>query len=184
MENKRKITVANRRLAKKRVQCLNEALCFVSSSVLADSLVLRNPLLRQAPNRYASCKKMKFGKHILLGLVSVTLFACDAVNHLHYSVQNRTYKNIRIHVPNYPIDPNQGEFSAKVDTIIEIKPNESLWVGTSLMDINFPWATKNIYKESPGICGLELIENDTLVELDCTKSSWKYKKRWSTLKIK
>jgi hypothetical protein len=43
---------ANRRLAKKRVQCLIEALCFVSSSVLADSLVLRNPLLRQAPNRY------------------------------------------------------------------------------------------------------------------------------------
>jgi len=42
---------ANRRLAKKRVQCLNEAWCFVSSSVLADSLVLLNPLLRQAPNR-------------------------------------------------------------------------------------------------------------------------------------
>jgi len=42
----------NRRLAKKRVQWLNEALFFVSSSVLADSLVLRNPLLRQAPKRY------------------------------------------------------------------------------------------------------------------------------------
>ncbi len=41
----------NRRLAKKRVQCLNEALCFVSSSVLAESFVLRNPLLRQAPKR-------------------------------------------------------------------------------------------------------------------------------------
>jgi hypothetical protein len=41
----------NRRLAKKRVQWLIEDLCFVSSSVLADSLVLRNPLLRQAPNR-------------------------------------------------------------------------------------------------------------------------------------
>jgi len=41
----------NRRLAKKRVECLNEALCFVSSSVLADSFVLRNPLLRQAPKR-------------------------------------------------------------------------------------------------------------------------------------
>lgn len=47
-------TGANRRLAKKRVQCLNEALCFVSSSVLADSLVLRNPLLRQAPKRWRS----------------------------------------------------------------------------------------------------------------------------------
>ncbi|MEC5395921.1 hypothetical protein [Bergeyella sp. RCAD1439] len=42
----------NRRLAKKWIQCLNEALCFVSSSVLAESFVLRNPLLRQAPKRY------------------------------------------------------------------------------------------------------------------------------------
>jgi hypothetical protein len=46
----------NRRLAKKRVQCLNEALYFASSSVLADSLVLRNPLLRQAPNRWHSLR--------------------------------------------------------------------------------------------------------------------------------
>jgi hypothetical protein len=45
-------TPYNRRLAKKRVQCLNEVLYFVSSSVLADSLVLRNPLLRQAPKRW------------------------------------------------------------------------------------------------------------------------------------
>jgi len=44
-------TVHNRRLAKKRVQCLNEALCFGSSSALTDSFVLRNPLLRHAPNR-------------------------------------------------------------------------------------------------------------------------------------
>jgi len=34
-------TTANRRLAKKRVKCLNEALCPpVADSVLADSLVL------------------------------------------------------------------------------------------------------------------------------------------------
>jgi hypothetical protein len=45
-------TGANRRLAKKRVQCLNETFCFVLSSVVADSLVLRNPLLRQAPKRW------------------------------------------------------------------------------------------------------------------------------------
>jgi hypothetical protein len=45
--------IANRRLAKKRVQCLIEALFFETSSVLAESLVLRNPLLRQAPKRYA-----------------------------------------------------------------------------------------------------------------------------------
>ena len=52
----------NRRLAKKRVQCLNEALCFVSSSVLADSLVPRNPLLRQAPKRCAKLYPKKSKK--------------------------------------------------------------------------------------------------------------------------
>jgi hypothetical protein len=46
-----KAQTANKRLAKKRVNWLNEALCFLSSSVLADSLVLQNPLLRQAPIR-------------------------------------------------------------------------------------------------------------------------------------
>jgi hypothetical protein len=41
---------ANSSYKKLAVQCLNQALCFVSSSVLADSLVFRNPLFRQAPN--------------------------------------------------------------------------------------------------------------------------------------
>jgi len=36
------------------VQWSNEHLCFVSSAVVAGSLVLRNPLLRQSPNHYAS----------------------------------------------------------------------------------------------------------------------------------
>jgi hypothetical protein len=53
----KKLTAHNRRLAKKRVQWLIEALCFYSSSVLADSLELRNPLLRQAPKRYHLNKK-------------------------------------------------------------------------------------------------------------------------------
>jgi hypothetical protein len=47
----RKTSSYNKRLAKKRVQSLNEALFFVSSSVLADSLVIRNPLLRKAAKR-------------------------------------------------------------------------------------------------------------------------------------
>ena len=51
-ERTKRMAAGNRRLAKKRVQFLNGALGFVSSSVLADSLVLRNPLLRQAPKRY------------------------------------------------------------------------------------------------------------------------------------
>lgn len=42
----------NRRMAKKRVQCLIEALCFVSSSVLVDSLVVLNPHIRQSAKHY------------------------------------------------------------------------------------------------------------------------------------
>jgi len=41
------------------VQWLNEALCFVSSSVLADSFRLRNPPLRQAAKRYRAFYRIK-----------------------------------------------------------------------------------------------------------------------------
>lgn len=37
-------------MAKNRAQCINEALCFVSISVQVESLMLRNPLLRQTSN--------------------------------------------------------------------------------------------------------------------------------------
>lgn len=47
----REARTANSTYKKLAVQWLNKALCFVSSSVLADSLVLPNPLLRQAPKR-------------------------------------------------------------------------------------------------------------------------------------
>ena len=42
----------NRTYKKLAVQWLNEALCFVSSSVVADSLVLRNRQLLVAAKRY------------------------------------------------------------------------------------------------------------------------------------
>ena len=50
-------TAYNRRLAKKRIQCLNEDSFFLSSSLLVGSLVLRNPLLRQAPKRWQKILK-------------------------------------------------------------------------------------------------------------------------------
>ena len=48
----RNLTPYNSTYPKVAVQWLNEALCFVSSSVLADSLVLRNRQLLVAANRY------------------------------------------------------------------------------------------------------------------------------------
>ena len=42
------MATAERCVVKKRVQWLNEALCFYASLVLVDSFELRNPLLRNA----------------------------------------------------------------------------------------------------------------------------------------
>jgi len=46
---------ANSTYKKLAVQWLNEALCFESSFVVADSLVLRNRQLLVAANRYMLC---------------------------------------------------------------------------------------------------------------------------------
>jgi hypothetical protein len=49
---KSRSTTANSTYKKLAVQWLNEALCFVSSFVVADSLVLRNRQLLVAAKRY------------------------------------------------------------------------------------------------------------------------------------
>jgi hypothetical protein len=56
LQTKRKAAY-NSTYKKLAVQWLNEALCFVSSSVLADSFVLRNRQLRVAANRQAVKKQ-------------------------------------------------------------------------------------------------------------------------------
>lgn len=53
---------ANGRLAKKRFQYLNEALCFVSSSVLKESFVLRNPVLLQVPKLWHNTFRLQQNK--------------------------------------------------------------------------------------------------------------------------
>ena len=66
MKTEKEARTDNRRLAKKRVQCLNEALCFVLSSVLADSFRLRNRQLLVAAIRYAGLPMPeKYPKYIL-----------------------------------------------------------------------------------------------------------------------
>ena len=52
---KQYITTANSGFKKLADQWLNEAFCFVSSSVLVDSFVLRNPQLLKAAKRWAQC---------------------------------------------------------------------------------------------------------------------------------
>ncbi len=72
MTREKNRTAANMGLAKVAVQWLIEHLCFVSSAVQADSFVLRNCHLRQAPNRYPQAENPP---HILaLSVFSDTQF--------------------------------------------------------------------------------------------------------------
>ena len=66
-------TATNRRLAKKRVQWLNEHSASYQILCWIDSLVLRNPLLRQAPKRYRSCIRTVNTSTLLLDFLTADL---------------------------------------------------------------------------------------------------------------
>ncbi len=70
-------TAYNRRLAKKRVQWLIEHSTSYQILCWVDSLVLRNPLLRQAPNRYVKFNDMKTNIAIRTILIFILSFGCN-----------------------------------------------------------------------------------------------------------
>ena len=113
----------------------------------------------------------------------IVLISCDAMLHMTYTIENKTKSEIKIFVPNFPIDSVFSVFGKKQDTTLIIKPNEEIVVGMG-SKIDFPWGTKNIYKNQPGMCGIKRINNDTIIEFGCTKAEWKYKRRNSKIKIK
>ncbi len=119
---------------------------------------------------------MKFKLIILL----FALTSCDAVNQLSYYVKNNTDRAIEIMIPNYSMDRRIAFQSSLTDTTITIPAGEKIWVGNSPTDIDFPWATKNIYKEHPGKCGIQF-KNDIL---PCDKNNWKYRRKTSIFVVK
>lgn len=108
------------------------------------------------------------------------LTSCDAMNQLNYFVKNKSDQEIVIVVPNYSLDRRIAFQSSLTDTTLTIPAGEKIWVGNSRKDIDFPWATKNIYKEHPGKCGIQF-ENDTL---PCDKGNWKYRRKTSIFVVK
>jgi len=104
-------TTANRRLAKKRVQCIYEALCFVLRLVLADPPSLRygragsfvlpclrdavrqgNPLLRQAPTR---CDESPPGFHHIGQWLQEMHEALRDFVHLRFHVNSSLRSDLR-----------------------------------------------------------------------------------------
>lgn len=115
---------------------------------------------------------------ILIPLVALT--SCDANLFMKYVVINKSPENIQLFIPGFPTDSIPRFFGKRKDTTLTLKPNEELIVGLD-QKVDFPWATKNIYRKKPGICGIKKIGSDTIMTLNCSKKEWKYRKRRSVL---
>lgn len=132
-------------------------------------------------NENAMSKRISY----MLFLVLVNLLmSCDAMVHLSYSVENKTSEPIQVFIPNYSEDHfSLYTLDARRDTTMVLQPKEKMVIGGA-SKIDFPWGAKNIYREYPGICGVKMVKQDTMIELGCSKSEWKYHRQNTNLKIK
>ena len=120
---------------------------------------------------------------LLLALSILTLFGCDSMLSMKYTVENTSLHDAKLFVPNFPIDTsNLGESCEIRDTTLILKPNTKIIVGVE-NKLDFPWATKNIYKKWPGKCGIRKIEIDTIINLGCSELEWEYENGSSNFKL-
>jgi hypothetical protein len=125
----------------------------------------------------------KIYSYLLVSLILVLSTSCDAMLTMSYAVKNKSKNNIGLYIPNYPSEGNFDKFSKRRDTLIWLLPNEEIIVGRN-SKIDFPWATKNIYRNQPGICGIEVIKPELIEIIGYTKKEWKYRNGVSILRIK
>lgn len=126
---------------------------------------------------------MKLLISFFIAASSFILTGCDALLMMTYSVDNQSKSEIQVHIPDFPILGYDDHFSQRIDTTLTLQPKQKVLVGCNIK-IDFPWARKNIYKNIPGICGIQLIHSGLNVEIGCTKKEWKYRKGSSHLIIK
>jgi len=120
----------NRRLAKKRVQWLNEASCFVSSFVVADSLMRRNqePLRAKHPHLsgYSAFQSnpIKYsdldGKDRIVAFSGANLFSeseTKTAGHIIKTVDNYVLKNKIENIHTLAIATGLFEFQTNKDVI-------------------------------------------------------------------
>lgn len=122
-------------------------------------------------------------RNLFLLLPIIALTSCDALVHMTYSVENKTNQNVTLFIPGFPADSSMRMYGKYSDTVITLKPEQSVIVGVN-SKTDFPWGTKNIYKENPGKCGIERIDSDSTIRYECSEKEWKYKRRNSRLTIK
>lgn len=121
---------------------------------------------------------------IIYTTLLILLSSCDAWLNMTYTVENKTKTDVNVFIPNFPTEGSFcGLYSNITDTILTLKPKQVVTVGC-ISDLDFPFATRNMYRSNPGKCGIKIVESDTMKNLGCSKKEWKYFRRNSNLKIK
>lgn len=77
----------------------------------------------------------------ILLILAFTLVSCDAMLHMTYAVKNKSLNEVKLFVPNFPVDSLPHMFGQRKDTIFTLKPNEEIIVGIE-SKIDFPWGRK------------------------------------------
>jgi hypothetical protein len=106
--------------------------------------------------------------------------SCDAALILPYKVLKQHKNGFKDQDKRCPIW--QTIYSSKIDTILTLRPNETVMVGFSNSN-GFPWETKKLYRKHPGLQNFWLIGQDTNLIINNSDQNWKYKKRSSIFKI-
>ncbi len=160
----------NRRLAKKRFQWLIEALCFVSSTLLAGSLVLRKPLLRQAPNRYEPFLSMK--NTVFIFVSALLILSCQSTS-IEQNIED----------PEIDVNKTNGKENDSMKQIMASRL-EGFWMSKSYLDnvkrtkspfkakdysaswFAFELQKKNLLSDDPKLFGMQSNEGGYYAKLE------------------
>ena len=135
--------------------------------------MIRNKINRTIFNRRQS--------YWLIAILLFTLSSCDTWIFMQYSVKNKSDNEVKLLVPfNRVIDRGDSlpAVYQKVDSTLIIKSDETILL--SGVRILYP-SRRSFYKNNPGLCGIKRVQNDTIVDLGCSKKEWKYRKGQSML---
>ncbi|MBO9702214.1 MAG: hypothetical protein J7604_18540 [Sporocytophaga sp.] len=115
---------------------------------------------------------------LLLTLLVPIMYSCDAMLSLEYIVCNKSEHPVKLKIHDY----KTGRYEFKEDTTIVLSPGEETIV-SSKEKIGFPWETKKIFNENPGVYNFEVISDGSVIPFDQGFAIWKYKNRKSLFYI-
>jgi hypothetical protein len=103
---------------------------------------------------------------------------------MQYSVKNKSENDIKLLVPYYHanyMEDSSRIVSQMIDSIWVIQTKETVMLDA--VRVLYP-SHRSFYRSNPGVCGIRRIEDDTIVDLGCSKKEWKYRKGKSMLILK